>query len=99
MIKAGEDISKVSKSSMKSLEQVNLSLSQYSEDLDAAIHHSVDNLGGVFKDYEKYIAGFNTVTAETSSGVYEINSLISAQSDKMVKISEDTGSLSIRAST
>ncbi len=93
MIKAGEDIAKVSKSSMKSLEQVNLSLSQYSEDLDAAIHHSVDNLGGVFKDYEKYIAGFNTVTAETSSGVYEINSLISAQSDKMVKISEDTRKL------
>ena len=93
MIKAGEDIAKVSKSSMKNLEQVNLSLSQYSKDLDAAIHHSVENLGGVFKDYEKYIAGFNTVTAETSSGVYEINSLISAQSDKMVKISEDTRKL------
>lgn len=67
-----------------------MSLSQCSEDLDATIHHSVENIGGVFKDYEKYLAGFNTVTAETSTGVIEINNLISEQSDKMVQISEDT---------
>lgn len=78
---------------MKSLEQVNMSLSQCSDDLDATINNSVTNIGGVFKDYEKYIAGFNTVTAETSTGVIEINNLISEQSDKMVKISEDTKKL------
>ena len=93
LIKAGEDVAKTSKNSMKSLEQVNMSLSQCSDDLDATINNSVTNIGGVFKDYEKYIAGFNTVTAETSTGVIEINNLISEQSDKMVKISEDTKKL------
>lgn len=93
LIKAGEDVSKTSKSSMKSLDQVNLQLSQTGEDLDAAIKHSVDKIGGIFKEYEKYIAGFNTVTAETSTGVVEINNLISAQSDKMIRISDDTKKL------
>ena len=93
LIKAGEDIAKSSKASIKNIEQVNMTLSQCGEDLDATIHHSVENIGGVFKDYEKYIAGFNTVTAETSSGVIEINNLITEQSDKMVKISEDTKKL------
>jgi len=93
LIKAGEDIHKTSKNSMKDIEQVNLRLSQCSEDLDETIHHSVENIGGVFKDYEKYLAGFNTVTAETSTGVIEINNLISEQSDKMVQISEDTKKL------
>lgn len=93
LIKAGEDVQKTSKNSIKSIEEVNMSLSQCSEDLDSTIHHSVENIGGVFKDYEKYLAGFNTVTAETSTGVIEINSLISEQSDKMVKISEDTKKL------
>lgn len=93
LIKAGEDVQKTAKSSIKSIEEVNMSLSQCSEDLDATIHHSVENIGGVFKDYEKYLAGFNTVTAETSTGVIEINNLISEQSDKMVQISEDTKKL------
>lgn len=93
LIKAGEDVAKTSKNSMKSLEQVNMSLSQCSEDLDATIGNSVTNIGGVFKDYEKYIAGFNTVTAETSTGVIEINNLITEQSNKMVKISDDTKKL------
>ena len=93
LIKAGEDVSKTSKNSMKSLDQVNLLLSQTGEDLDAAIKHSVDNIGGIFKEYEKYIAGFNTVTAETSTGVMEINNLISAQSNKMIQISDDTRKL------
>ena len=93
LIKAGEDINKTSKTSMKSLDQVNLALSQHSEDLDVAVKHSVDKIGSVFGEYEKYIAGFNTVTAETSTGVIEINNLISAQRDKMVQISDDTKKL------
>lgn len=93
LIKAGEDVQKTTKNSIKNIEQVNMSLSQCSEDLDATIHHSSDNIGGVFKEYEKYLAGFNTVTAETSTGVIEINNLISEQSDKMVKISDDTKKL------
>ncbi len=93
LIKAGEDINKTSKTSMKSLDQVNLALSQHSEDLDVAVKHSVDKIGSVFGEYEKYIAGFNTVTAETSTSVIEINNLISAQRDKMVQISDDTKKL------
>ena len=93
LIKAGEDISKTSKASMKSLDQVNLTLSQTGEDLDVAVKHSVEHIGSVFKEYEKYIAGFNTVTAETSTGVVEINNLISAQSNKMIQISDDTKKL------
>lgn len=93
LIKAGEDVAKSSRNSLKNIEQVNMALSQSSEDLDATIQHSAQNIGGVFKDYEKYIAGFNTVTAETSTGVIEINNLITEQSDKMVKISEDTKKL------
>ncbi len=93
LIKTGEEIDKTSKLSLKNMEQVSLSLSQNNEDLDAAIQHSVEKIGGVFSEYEKYIAGFNTITAETSTGVIEINNLISAQSDKMVKISDDTKKL------
>ena len=93
LIKAGEEINKTSKASMKSLDQVNLALSQHSEDLDVAVKQSVKTIGSVFGEYEKYISGFNTVTAETSTGVIEINSLISAQRDKMVQISDDTKKL------
>ena len=93
LLKACEAINKASKDSIKSVDQVNIRLSQCGEDLDVAIHQSVKNIGGVFNEYEKYISGFNTVTAETSTGVIEINNLISAQSDKMVKISDDTKKL------
>ena len=93
LIKAGEDVSKTSKNSMKSLDQVNLVLSQTGEDLDAAVKQSVEKMGNIFKEYEKYTSGFNTVTAETSTSVMEINKLIGAQSDKMIMISEDTKKL------
>ena len=93
LLKACDAINKASKDSVKNIDQVSLRLNQCSEDLDTAIYHSVENIGGVFNEYEKYLAGFNTVTAETSTGVFEINNLISAQSDKMLKISEDTKKL------
>lgn len=93
LLKACDAVNKAAKDSIKSIDQTSLRLNQCSEDLDTAIYHSVENIGGVFNEYEKYLAGFNTVTAETSTGVFEINNLISAQSDKMVKISEDTKKL------
>lgn len=93
LLKACDAINKASKDSTKNIDQVSLRLNQCGEDLDTTIHQSVKNIGGVFSEYEKYLSGFNTVTAETSTGVMEINSLISAQSDKMVKISDDTKKL------
>ena len=41
LIKAGEDIAKASKNSLKNVEQVNMALSQCGEELDSTIHHSV----------------------------------------------------------
>ncbi len=93
LLKACDAINKASKDSVKNIDQVNLRLSQCGEDLDSTIHQSVKNIGSVFNEYEKYLSGFNTVTAETSTGVMEINTLISTQSDKMVKISDDTKKL------
>ena len=93
LLKACDAVNKAAKDSIKSIDQTSLRLNQCSEDLDSTIYRSVENIGGVFNEYEKYLAGFNTVTAETSTGVFEINNLISAQSDKMVKISEDTKKL------
>ena len=93
LIKVSEDIQKASKNSVKSVEQVNLSLSQCTEDLAAGVNDSVSKIGNAMRDYEQSIASFNTVTAEASTGVVEINGLISQQSDKMLKISEDTKAL------
>lgn len=93
LIKAGEDVNKASKASMKNMDQVSLTLTQNTEDLNEAINSSIAEFAKVFKEYEKYLAGFNTVTAETSTSVYEINNLISDQSAKMVKISDDTKKL------
>lgn len=93
LVKACDSINKASKDSIKNIDQVSIRLNQCGEDLDSTIHHSVANIGGVFNEYEKYLAGFNTITAETSTGVVEINELIAKQSDKMVKISDDTKKL------
>jgi methyl-accepting chemotaxis protein len=93
LLKVNEDINKSSKNSIKDVEQVNMSLSQLADDLKATVNSSGAKIAGVMKDYDKYIADFNTVTAEASSGVFEINNLIASQSDKMIKISEDTKQL------
>ncbi len=93
LIKVGEDINKTSKSAMKNIDQVNINLVQSSEDLAVTVKGSIDNMKSIFAEYEKYTAGFNTVTAETSTSVVEINSLISTQRDKMVQISDDTKKL------
>lgn len=93
LLKVNEDIAKASKNSIKNIEQVNLSLNQCAEDLAVSVDNSSKKLGATVADYEKYIAGFNTVTAEASSGVAEISNMIADQSDKMIKISEDTKEL------
>ena len=93
LIKTGEDIAKSSKQSIKNIEQANIALDQTSEDFNTVISKSQEKIGTVMQDYEKYIAGFNTITAEASTGVVEISGLINQQSDKMIKISEDTKQL------
>lgn len=93
LIKTGEDIAKSSKLSIKNIEQANMALDQTSEDFSSVISKSQEKIGSVMQDYEKYIAGFNTITAEASTGVMEISGLINQQSDKMIKISEDTKQL------
>ena len=93
LLKACDSINKASKDSTKNIDQVSLRLNQCNDDLDTTIRQSVQNIGSVFNEYEKYLSGFNTVTAETSTSVVEINNLISVQSDKMVKISDDTKKL------
>lgn len=93
LIKVNDDINKSSKNTIKNIEQVNMSLSQSVDDLAAGVNASTAKLNGVMKDYDKHIADFNTITAEASTGVFEINNLIGEQSDKMIKISEDTKQL------
>lgn len=93
LLKSGEDIAKSSKSSIKNIEQVNMALSQTADELGDVVTSSTARVGGVMKDYEKYIADFNTITAEASTGVVEISGMINQQSDKMIKISEDTKQL------
>ena len=93
LLKVNEDINKSSRDSIKNVEKMNLSLSQWADDFNAHINKSSAKIASSMSDYEKYIANFNTVTAEASSGVFEINNLISSQSDKMIKISEDTKQL------
>ncbi len=93
IISAGEDVTKTTKLSLKSLEQANMILTQTSDDMNACVNKSVAQIGNSAKEYEKYIAGFNTVTAEASTGVVEINNLIAEQSNKMMNISGDTKKL------
>ena len=93
LIKSGEDIAKASKVSIKNIEQVNMALEQTANDLGTAVTSSNAKVENVMGDYRKYIADFNTITAEASTGVVEISSLINQQSDKMIKISEDTKEL------
>ena len=85
LIKSGEDIAKASKVSIKNIEQVNMALEQTAEDLGTAVTSSNAKVENVMGDYRKYIADFNTITAEASTGVVEISSLINQQSDKMIK--------------
>lgn len=90
IIKAGEDVNKVSKQSVSSIESAGMSLNNLSDTLTETVNNTNKRVDGVITKYQDYVAGFNTVTAEASSGVVEVNNLISQQNDKMIKISEDT---------
>lgn len=90
LLTVSQDVAKASKNSIKNIEQVNLSLNQSSDDLGSCVNKSVAKIGEVGKEYEKYIANFNTVTAEASTGVVEINKMIADQGDKMTTITDDT---------
>lgn len=93
LLSVSQDVSKAAKSSIKNIEQVNLSLNQSSDELNGCVNKTVTKIGDVGKEYEKYIANFNTVTAEASTGVVEINKMISEQGDKMTTITQDTKQL------
>ncbi len=93
IIKIGEDVDKTSKLSIKTIEEVRMSLSNTADDLNETVKSSNDKVNNIVNTYQNYIANFNTVTAEASSGVVEVNNLISSQNDKMIKISEDTKNL------
>ena len=93
LLKVGGDIDKASGNSVKSIQKVNNSLEQCTQELVSATDNAAAKMDKIMRDYEQYLAGFNTVTAEASSGVVEINDLISAQNEKMVHISEDTKKL------
>ncbi len=93
LIKSGEEVAKNSKNSIRSIQQTALSLEQASDELNRTVAKSDEKVSAIIKNYQDNIAGFNTVTAEASSGVVEINDLIAQQSDKMLKLSDGTKEL------
>lgn len=93
LLKVGDEIAKSSQVSIKNIEKVNLSLSECTTGLSDASDATSAKLEQVIKEYERCLAGLNTVTAEASTGVVEINDMISAQNDKMIHISQDTRAL------
>ena len=70
LLKSGEDIAKSSKSSIKNIEQVNMALNQTADELGDVVTSSTARVGGVMKDYEKYIADFDTVVIMKSGNEY-----------------------------
>lgn len=90
LIKASEDVQKTAKQSVGALDTIGISLSNTTDSLVETVNKKI---GSVINKYQNNIANFNTVTAEASSGIVEVNNLISQQNDKMIKISEDTKSL------
>jgi uncharacterized protein YoxC len=90
LIKVGEEVIKSSKTSLKNVEHTKLALSQTSDDFAHLVEGSKKRVSDVVKDYETFIARFNTVTAEASTGVVEINDLMAIQNEKMLSLSEGT---------
>jgi len=93
IIKAGEDVKKTVKQSVGELEAVSISLNNTADNIVDTVNNTHQKVDGVINKYQNHIANFNTVTAEASSGVVEVNNLITQQNDKMIKISEDTKNL------
>lgn len=93
LLKVSDEIGKASQVSIKNIEKVHMSLGQCSDSLNVATDNATNKMAAVINDYEHCLAGFNTVTAEASTGVVEINDMIAAQNDKMLHISKDTRAL------
>ena len=93
LIKAAEDVQKATKNSVSELQAVDIALTNSADTLKETVGTSHKNIDSVLNKYQNQIAAFNTVTAEASSGVIEVNNLIAHQNDKMIKISEDTKNL------
>ena len=93
VLSAGEQVTKSAQASIRNIEKVHASMGKCSEDLLSAADTTSTKMGKIMKEYEQYLSGFNTVTAEASTGVVEISEMIAAQNDKMVHISQDTRAL------
>lgn len=93
LLKVSGDIDKSSKDTIKDIEKVNLSLAGCSEALAKAAQDSSIKVSSVVNSYENNVSKFNNVTAQASNSVGEISGLINDQSDKMIRISEDTKEL------
>ena len=91
--KVGEEVDLSIKKSLDNIEKVHASMGECSAALVNTADVTTAKMGQVMNDYEKYLSGFNTVTAEVSTGVVEVNDLIAAQNNKMVSISKDTKAL------
>lgn len=91
--KVGEEVNQSIQNSLNSIEKVHASMGECSTALVNTADMTTAKMGQVMSDYEKYLSGFNTVTAEVSTGVIEVNDLIAAQNNKMVSISKDTKAL------
>lgn len=86
-------MSKTSQNSIADIEKVHSILGKSTDSIIATADATTSKMEKIMKDYERHLASFNTVTAEASTGVVEINELIASQNDKMVHISQDTRAL------
>lgn len=93
LLKVSEDINKSSKETIKDIEKVNTTLASCSEALAKSAQDSSIKVSAVVNSYENNVTKFNNVTDKASGSVIEISGLINDQSDKMIKISEDTKEL------
>ena len=91
--KVGNEVNQSIQNSLESIEKVHNSMGECSTALVNTADMTTAKMGQVMSDYEKYLSGFNTITAEVSTGVVEVNDLIAAQNNKMVGISKDTKAL------
>ena len=93
MLSVGGEMEKTSQTSIANIEKVHTILGQSTDNIISTADATTSKMEKIMKDYERHLASFNTVTAEASTGVVEINELIASQNDKMIHISQDTRAL------
>ena len=93
LLSVGGEMEKTSQTSIANIEKVHTILGQSTDNIISTADATTSKMEKIMKDYERHLASFNTVTAEASTGVVEINELIASQNDKMIHISQDTRAL------